>query len=240
VTLALAVPSQRLYILCQPLSRVRFAAPSEHTAAGRGALREVRSVTLFHYSALAYLAPILAEGLRRGAIAVPWKNAFHEAVSLTTQADPDGAAFWIDPFPWKLGVRYVCEIADDDPKLEPTKEAWKRLKVPKKWVEAFDPRGQAKWWSFYHGTIPPDRFVVELRCRRGYVRPSPDELAAVRQAAVAERDKFAPVPNPSKPWLDEWAPKVEGYFSVLFLGEHYPGDFFGVGGQIDPTPDNGT
>lgn len=44
---------------------------------------------LFHYSPLIHLPPILAEGLYLGEIAHHDQTRALQAVSLTTQADPD-------------------------------------------------------------------------------------------------------------------------------------------------------
>jgi hypothetical protein len=186
---------------------------------------------LFHYSPLAHLPKILSEGLSKGDIAVPWRNVWQVAVSLTTQSDPDRTAFWIEPYPFKMAVRYVCEIPSDDPKLEATRETWKRLKVPNNWIRVYDSRGQAKWWYFYHGIIPPELFVVELRSQSGYVRPTPEERANVCMAIEAERQKHTFEADPAQPNLVYMVPTEPGYHSRLLHEEGFPADLFGIVGR---------
>jgi hypothetical protein len=120
---------------------------------------------------------------------------------------PDG------PQPFKMAVRYVCEIPDDDPKLESARDTWKRLRVPNRSIRVLDPRGQSKWWYFYRGMIPPEWFAVELRSQSGYVRPTPDELANVCTAIGAEREKHTFEADPAQPNFVYMVPNEPGYHS---------------------------
>jgi hypothetical protein len=86
--------------------------------------------TLYHYSPLIHLPPILAEGLRLGEIAHHDLRRCDQAVSLTTQADPDRMWCWgvRGDLAFKAAVRYVCDIAGDDPLLRPAREVWRELR----------------------------------------------------------------------------------------------------------------
>src|SRR5262249_5588032 len=129
---------------------------------------------LLHYSPLMHLPAILRGGLAKGEIARPGPRADGEvAVGLTTQTDPDRVHCWGGAAaPLKTTVRYVCPLPDGDPRLEPCRQAWQRLAVPKRWREHLDPKGESKWWYFWHGTIPLDGRDVQLRGKNGYVTVS--------------------------------------------------------------------
>ncbi len=70
------------------------------------------SYTLCHYSKLDHLPSVMREGSRHGFDACPDTYSVRVVVSLTTQSDSD----WI-------AVRYLCDVARDDPPREP----WRRL-----------------------------------------------------------------------------------------------------------------
>src|SRR5262245_53393104 len=119
-------------------------------------------MTLYHYTGLFHLSTILREGaLSRGEIAEPSLQRGEQAVSLTSQTDPDRVLCWGPyPLPEKTSVRFVCLIPEGDSRLEPARMAWKRLRVGKQFLKALDHYGQSKWWYFCHGPIPSERFRV--------------------------------------------------------------------------------
>jgi len=72
--------------------------------------------------------------------------------------------------------------------------------MSREFLAVLDPLGQAKWWSLYHGVIPPERFTVQLRSSsKGYVDVSGAELAAVARIVGAEREHFDFFPDPVFP-----------------------------------------
>jgi hypothetical protein len=185
---------------------------------------------LYHYSPLMHLPGIMTGGLSRGDIAHPNPTVCRQAVSLTTQTDPDRLACWGNrtPLARKTAVRYVCRLDDGDPMLEPSRQTWKRLGVPPKFMSRLDPLGQSKWWSFYHGTIPPERYTVQLRSVGGYVEPTADQLAAVVRAVAMERDRYESVPHPVCPAVIYYAPKNPDASDHWLLEELFPADRFRV------------
>jgi hypothetical protein len=185
-----------------------------------------RMPTLYHYSPLLHLPPICCEGLCQGEIAMHTQTVLHTAVSLTTQTDPCRLACWGGPQPTSTAIRYRCHIPDGDTKLEPARDTWKRLGVPAKYVrEGLDPNGQSKWWYFYHGTIPTNRFSVELRGEAGYVLPSTPELTLVVAEVRAVRDKFHFVVPANKPWALNVVLKDKSDESPFWLlDETHPAD----------------
>ncbi|WP_148087658.1 hypothetical protein [Gemmata obscuriglobus] len=148
------------------------------------------------------------------------------AVSLTTQTDPDTLLCWSTRLPVKTAVRYACRIPDGDVRLEPALAAWKRLGVPAKTIRnGLNPAGQAKWWSFFHGVIPPDCFTVELWGRAGYVPlTSPDKVIS---EVAAARAKFVFSVPPDMPWALAAERRDEGDASADWLmSETHPADRF--------------
>lgn len=182
--------------------------------------------TLFHYSGVLHLPPICRDGLSRGEIARHDGKVDGTAVSLTTQTDPARLNCWAGPQPTKTAVRYTCRIPDGDPKLESALETWRRVGVPAKYVrENLNPHGQAKWWFFYHGIIPPDRFTVELWGKAGYVPVSGPELGRVVAEVATVREKFDFVVPPEMPWALAAVLKDESDESPLWvLDETHPAD----------------
>jgi hypothetical protein len=185
-------------------------------------------VTLYHYSPLIHLPPILREGLWNGEIAQPDPRRHEVAVSLTTQTDPDRLVCWSTTDPWKTAVRYVCQVADRDPRLEPARDAWQRLRVPPKARKALDPCGQSKWWYFYKGTIPVDQLTVQLRSEAGYVPVT--DLDRVVEAVSVERDKFHFVVPEGLPFILDLVPKDKDAPPSWILSEVFPAERFAVGG----------
>lgn len=185
---------------------------------------------LYHYSPLMHLPGIMAGGLFRGEIVHTDPTVCRQAVSLTTQTDPERLACWGErtPLAMKTAVRYVCRIDDGDPLLEPSRQTWKRLGVPPSLMRAIDPLGQSKWWSFYHGIITPERFTVQLRSGNGYVEPTAEQLAAVLQAVSIERDHYESVPHPEYPSVIYYAPKDPNATDYWLLEEVFPADRFQV------------
>src|SRR5947208_701604 len=97
---------------------------------------------LFHYSRIGHLPAILTEGLCKGELAGGTaRPLLVDVVSLTSQSDPDRLNCWGAPCPEKTAVRFTCRIPDGDPQLEGTRDAWKRLRVPKYRRDACDPHG---------------------------------------------------------------------------------------------------
>src|SRR2546421_122897 len=98
---------------------------------------------LHHYSPLLHLPAILRDGLARGEIVRPGQRFEAEiVVSLTSQLDPERVHCWGSAAnPLKTTVRYVCRLPDGDQRLEPYRQAWQRLAVPKLWREHLDPKG---------------------------------------------------------------------------------------------------
>lgn len=185
---------------------------------------------LYHYSPLLHLPSIMQGGLCRGEIVHPNPTVQRQAVSLTTQTDPERLACWGErtPLEMKTAVRYVCRLDDGDPRLEPARQTWKRLGVPPKFMRVIDPLGQSKWWSFYHGVIGPERFTVQLRSGGGYVEPTADQLAAVVRAVADERGHYESVPHPEYPSVISYAPKDPDASDYWLLEEVFPADRFRV------------
>lgn len=184
---------------------------------------------LNHYTAVYTLPPIMAEGLRLGEIATNNVRSNHVAVSLTTQTDPDTLACWAGQQPHKTAVRLVCKINGGDARLEPALAAWKRLGVPPKFIrESLNPHGQAKWWYFYHGTIAPAEFAVELRGRNEY-HPFPS-LDKVLTEVAAARDFYTFFVPDGFPWAQavklknpesEDGPGTNWIFNEVFPAERF-------------------
>ncbi len=181
---------------------------------------------LHHYSMLIHLPPICRDGLSRGDIAHHDSRVLHQAVSLTTQADPDRLRCWGSaPSPQNAAVRYVCRLPDGDAALEPALDTWRRLGVRPAFLKACNPNGQAKWWYFYFGVIPPESFTVELRGRDGYVPVAGPDLARVAAEVGADRDKYDISSPPQAPFLiyctlkDEADPPAR-----CLLGETHPAE----------------
>lgn len=182
---------------------------------------------LYHYSPLVHLPPIIRVGLAHGEIAHPNPMVRLTAVSLTTQYDPDRLNCWANagPDPVKTAVWYVCRLPAGDTRLEPARAAWKRLGVSPRAVKGLDPYGQSKWWSFYHGAIPPAWFTVELRGRHGYVPVTGADLASAVAEVAVVRDRFEFVVPPEMPWGLAAVLKDESDQSPLWLLEEgYPAD----------------
>jgi hypothetical protein len=157
--------------------------------------------TLFHYSPLLHLPPILAEGLSRGEIAHPDLTRRDQAVSLTTQSDPDRLYCWGgDAEDHKKAVRYACEIRSDDPLLQPARDLWREMKVQRESIKLLDPYGQSKWWYFYRGVIPRASFRVQLRGRSGYVDFPDPKLDRIAGEVAAVREKFEFERPDDRPW----------------------------------------
>ena len=184
--------------------------------------------TLYHYSPMLHLPPILCEGLSKGEIAQPNPHRHEEAVSLTMQTDPDRLWCWgqRQSEPWKTTVRYVCRIDDDDPRLEPACDTWRQLGALPKFRKLLDPCGQAKWWYFYRGTISADRFVVQLRGAEGYVTLT--EIDRVVEAVNIERDKFDFVVPEGMPFALDLVPKDDAAMASWILGDMFPADRFAL------------
>lgn len=186
---------------------------------------------LYHYSCLLHLPPILREGLTIGEIAQPElrHRKMANAVSLTSQTDHERLFFWggSRSKAFKTAVRYVCDIPDGDSKLEPARNTWKRLNVSPKVVKLLDSIGQSKWWFFYHGVIPPERFTVEFWGSKGYVPMTSDQLAPIVAEVTLVRDKFEFLVPPDEPWALDLRLKDESDPSPLWLlQEERPADRF--------------
>jgi len=185
--------------------------------------------TLYHYSPLVHLAPIVAEGLTIGEIAQPNRYNRESAISLTSQTDPDKLMCWGASFSMKPAVRYVCRLPDGDKRLEATRDAWKRLNIPKAFRDILDPQGQAKWWWFWHGVIPPDLFTVELRGRDGYKAVEGRDLKRVAGEVAAVRERLRFEPHPDAPSILIIHVKDENDDEALaVLDEVYPADKYGI------------
>ena len=156
--------------------------------------------TLYHYSPILHLPAVLREGLCRGDVAHHDFRVQHQAVNLTTQADPDRLGHGATPY--KTGFRYVCRVpVSDMARLEPQRAMWWRLGVSEAIVRRLDPHGHAKWWSHYFGVIPRGQFDAQLRGRAGYVAPTDADLARVSEAVEGERGHYEFVSPPDAPYL---------------------------------------
>lgn len=183
--------------------------------------------TLYHYSPLLHLPPILRDGLTLGEIAQPNPFRREQAISLTTQPDPDRIVCWGVSEPIKTAVRYACNLPDGDERLEATRNAWKRLNIPKAFQDKLDPQRQAKWWSFWHGTIPVEWFTVELRGKGGYVMLTDTDRERVLYEVSAVREKFEFVVPPDEPHaLDARLKDGSDKSPLWLLVEVYPADRF--------------
>jgi len=60
---------------------------------------------LYHYSPLLHLPGIVASGWSRGEIIHPDPTVYHQAVSLTTQPDPERLACWATERRWRRRLR---------------------------------------------------------------------------------------------------------------------------------------
>jgi hypothetical protein len=157
--------------------------------------------TFFHYSPLFHLPVILADGLCFGEIAHHDLTRRQQAVSLTTQTDPDRLYCWGgDGQDQKKAVRYRCEIPADDPLLRPARDVWRKLKVQPRFLKILDPYGQSKWWYFYRVVIPRTRFRVQLLGRSGYVDVSEPDLERLAGEVAVVRDAFELETPPDRPW----------------------------------------
>jgi len=157
---------------------------------------------LYHYSSLVHLPPIIRDGLSEGEVSVPNPRGRTTAVSLTSQTDYERLFLWGKPErdPHKTAVRYACHLEDGDDKQEPARSAWRQLNVPPKYLkQRLDPLGQAKWWYFYHGVIPPGQFTVEFWGRRGYVPVPPGALSRIAAEVELARGFFEFFVQPGKP-----------------------------------------
>ena len=182
---------------------------------------------LYHYSPLFNLPPIIREGLSIGEIAQPGSRDRTTAVSLTSQTDHDRLFFWGNGTsgPWQIAVRYVCQIAEGDNRLEPARSVWKRLNVSSKTVKGLDPNGQSKWWYFYHGVISPERFTVELWGRHGFVPATSAQLSRIVTEVDILRDKFEFIVPPDEPWALDLKLKDQSDKSPSWvLKEAFPAD----------------
>jgi hypothetical protein len=190
-----------------------------------------RMSILYHYSCLLHLPPIIRGGLSIGEIAQPQlrHRKMANAVSLTSQTDHDRLFFWggSTSIPFKTAVRYVCKITEGDSNLEPARNLWKRLSLPSKAIKTFDPNGQSKWWYFYHGVIPPERFTVELWGSKGYVPLTSVQLPRIVSEMDVLRDEFEFIVPPDEPWTLDLKLKDESDKSPLWvLEESCPADRF--------------
>jgi hypothetical protein len=186
---------------------------------------------LYHYSPLIHLPLILRDGLTTGEIAQPTllDRKVATAVSLTSQTDHERLFFWggTTSLAFKTAVRFVCDIPDGDSKLEPARSVWKRLNVPPKAVKLLDSTGQSKWWFFYHGVIPPERFTVEFWGSKGYVPMTSEQLSPIVAEVSLVRDKFEFLVPPNEPWALDLRLKDESDQSPLWLlQEERPADRF--------------
>lgn len=149
-----------------------------------------------------------------------------QAVSLTTQTDPDRLLCWGNAEEHqKKAVRYVCEIAPGDPLLRPARAVWRELKVMRRFLRLLDPRGQSKWWYFYRGVIPPEKFRVQLRGRDGYVDVPDTEVSRISREVAEVRDKFEFIVPRGRPWELFATLKNPGDESPLWLAhETHPAE----------------
>ena len=151
--------------------------------------------------------------------------------SLTTQANPATAVLWGTVLPHKTAVRYTCRIDECDERLEPTRRGWVRLGVTRRFARAMDPAGQAKWWYFYHGRIPPERFTVELWGAKGYTPISGPRLEQIEAVVRAARDQFDFISPRGRPWMLTCQLKNPADESPFWLlTETHPADRFLVTG----------
>ncbi|QEL16858.1 hypothetical protein [Limnoglobus roseus] len=183
--------------------------------------------TLFHYSTLFHLPPILSSGLSVGEIA-SFTAARRSGVNLTTQTDPHQLNCWgggqNEP---KKAVRYRCEVAADDPLLRPARAVWRDLGVTPRQMRALDPRGESKWWSVYFGVIPMQAIGVELRGRNGYVAVGEPDTARIATEVAILRDRFEFIVPPDEPWaLDLRLKDPTDPSPFWVLREAYPADRF--------------
>ena len=193
-------------------------------------------ITLYHYTKLFNLPPILSDGLARGDVPHPDPSVREVAVNLTTQADPDTLNCWSRGMGrprLHLAVRCVCPIDPADPLLEPARRAMDRLAVPPVFRRRLDPSGQSKWWYLYHGVIPADRLVVQLRTPAGYVEPHARQLAELAARVAAERATYTVERHPVFPTAvryirsaatsaDEWLASAALLGDVVPLGANQP------------------
>jgi hypothetical protein len=186
--------------------------------------------TLYHYSPLFHLAQIMSEGLWRGEVATD-DTSTRQAVSLTTQTDPDSLRCWGggESLAEKTAVRYACRIADDDGKLEPARKTWERLHVWKRLKDSLAPFGQAKWWYFYHGVITVEHLAVQFRGRGGYVDVSAEAMARILPLVAAEREKYETWVPPEAPWSLCIGLKDPDYKDTWLADETFPAERFGLG-----------
>ena len=127
--------------------------------------------------------------------------------------------------PSQTAVRYVCQIAEGNKSLEPARSVWKRLNVSSRILKSLDPNGQSKWWYFYHGVIPPERFTVELWGRHGYVPATSAQLLRIVAEVETLRDKFEFIVPPDEPWALDLRLKDKSDKSPLWvLEEAFPAD----------------
>ena len=183
---------------------------------------------LYHYTKMAYLPSILADGLNRGELAdgTP-RPALTGVVNLTSQTDPDRLYCWGKNLHDRTALRLTCRISDADPKLEGTKDAWKRLGVSKPNRDRCDRHGAAKWWFIYHGVIPPDWFRVHLRGRAGYVELTEADRGRVCEVIEAEAQNYVRKLEDGLMYVG-LAKGVPEDHDRWYLEEVYPADRFGI------------
>jgi hypothetical protein len=120
----------------------------------------------------------------------------------------------------------VCLIFDGDDRLEPARTAWKRLGVDKECARLLDPHGQAKWWYFFRGKIPPERFQVQFRGRAGYVDVSPEAMARILPVLDVERAKYEICTPLHEPGVLAIGSKDPTYNDLWLLFESFPAERF--------------
>lgn len=189
---------------------------------------------LYHYTPLVNLPSIMAEGLSLGNVAI--ESATEKgpvAVSLTTQSDPDSLLCWGESRPAisRTQVRLACRLSPDDPKLERAADTWKRLSVSRRFLDAFDSRGQRKWWFFYFGVIPATDLTIELRGRAGYAEPEPSILDRVVQIATQQRDNLDFDTRPGSSFGRGFQIRDREQFEMAFMTDDFPAEWLGPGSR---------
>lgn len=180
---------------------------------------------LYHYSALVLLAPTLRGWLSEGHGTDPNPHFFRQGVRLTPQTDHAALRFWRShERPQDRAVRYACRIPVEDGRLEPARQAWRRIGVPPSLIRRLDPYGRCELWFHYRVAVPPEQLSIELRGRRGYVPVSGPDLARVAAAAVAAWKTVTVISFPAEPFISNFwdGPDTD----LGFFAEEYPADRF--------------
>lgn len=188
-------------------------------------------LTLYHYTPLVNLPPIMAGGLSLGRVAIESNTAAGPvAVSLTSQTNPETLLCWGENRPTisPTQVRLACRLNQDDPKLERAADTWKRLNVSRRFLDAIDSRGQRKWWYFYFGVIPAAELTVEVRGRAGYAALPANYLHGVLRIANQQRDNLDFDTRPGTSFARGFQIRDREQFEMAFMTDDFPADCLGL------------